>query len=377
MYIVASDDGIDPNGPGALRVPMKAPAPRILMVGTALEGRGGVAAVVSVLRRHGLFEREAVRYVATHRDGPRLAKAGGAVHGLGRIALACLCQRPAVVHVHAASRASFLRKSLVLLIARRTGCKTIFHLHGGEFRRFATQEAGPLLQRWIRHTLERSAVVITLSDSWAGFVRTYAPAARVVVVPNAVPLPALPAADAEVPERILFLGRLEAGKGVFELLGAGAALAHRFPALRLVFGGEGDAQAVRRRAAELGILDRIELPGWVDAARRDAELARASVFCLPSHAEGLPMSMLEAMAAGKVVVASSVGGIPEAVRDGDNGMLVPARDEAALAAALATVLGDRGLRRRLAQRARATIAQHYSTEVVCGQLSAIYRELVP
>jgi glycosyltransferase involved in cell wall biosynthesis len=142
-----------------------------------------------------------------------------------------------------------------------------------------------------------------------------------------------------------------------------------------VFGGEGDREGVRRRAAELGIAERVELPGWIDAQARGAELARASVFCLPSHAEGLPMALLEAMAARKTVVASSVGGVPEALRDGDNGMLVPPRDSAALAAALARVLGDAALRARLGKRARATIEQDYSTEVMCGKLSAIYREL--
>jgi glycosyltransferase involved in cell wall biosynthesis len=353
------------------------------MVGTTPEGRGGVASVVSVLRRHGLFEREDVRYIATHRSGPRLAKAAGALGGLCRIVLACLQaglgRRPAVVHAHVASRASFLRKSLVLWIARMSGCKTIFHLHGAEFREFATQEAGRLLRRWIRHTLERSSVVIALSESWAQFLRTFAPGATVAVVPNAVPLPLLAGADGAddggEAGRILFLGRVEAGKGVYELLAAGAALADRFPALRIVIGGEGDLEGVRRRAAALGIGARVELRGWIDAQARAAELARASVFCLPSHAEGLPMALLEAMAAGKAVVACSVGGVPEALRDGDNGLLVAPRDASALAAALGRVLGDRALRARLAQRARATVEQYYSTEVMCGKLSAIYREL--
>ena len=228
---------------------MKAPAPRVLMVGTALEGRGGVAAVVSVLRRHGLFERESVRYVATHRDGTPLVKVRQLFAGVGRTLAVCAGRHPAIVHVHAASHASFLRKSLVLLVARLSGCKTIVHLHGGGFRTFAAEEAGTVLRRWIRHTLEASSLVITLSDSWAQFARAFAPRARV------------------------------------------------------------------------------------------AQLAQASVFCLPSHAEGLPMSMLEAMAA------------------------------------LARLLGDDALRDRLAERARATIEQHYSTEVVCGHLSAIYREL--
>jgi len=349
------------------------------MVGTAPEGRGGVASVVSVLRRHGWFEREDVRYVATHRAGSALDKLGGALAGMARIVLACVGRRPAVVHAHVASRASFMRKSLVLLVARASGCKTIFHLHGAEFREFATQEAGPLLRRWIRHTLERSSVVIALSESWARFVEGVAPGARVTVVPNAVPLPdlglATTAAGGEVAGRVLFLGRVEAGKGVFDLLAAGAALATSMPHLRLVFGGEGDLDALRRRAAELGIGAHVELPGWIDAQGREAELARASVFCLPSHAEGLPMAMLEAMAARKAVVASDVGGIPEALHDGDNGLLVPARDAAALAAALARVLGDGALRARLAGRARATIEQAYSTELMCGKLSAIYREL--
>jgi len=348
------------------------------MVGTALEGKGGVAAVVSALRQHGLFERERVRYVATHREGSMAVKACGALSGFRHTLLACVRQHPAVVHVHAASRASFVRKSIVLLIARLAGSKTIFHLHGGGFRQFATVEAGALMRRWIRHTLEASSVVITLSSSWAQFVKAFAPRARVAVVPNAVPLARL-ADDASTvqPEagRILFLGRLESAKGVFELLAAGALLAPRFPALRLVFGGEGDADALRRRAAELGIEDRIELPGWIGAEQRDEQLARASVFCLPSHAEGLPMAMLEAMASGRAVVASSVGGIPETIVDGGNGLLVPPRDEAALARALAQVLGDEALRARLAGAARATIEQHYSTEVVCGQLSALYREL--
>jgi glycosyltransferase involved in cell wall biosynthesis len=357
---------------------VKAPAPRVLMVGTALEGRGGVAAVISVLRRHGLFEREAVRYVATHRDGTPLAKAGGALAGLWHTIVACAARHPAIVHVHAASHASFLRKSLILLVARLAGRETIFHLHGGGFRTFATEEAGTLLRHWIRHTLEASSRVITLSEGWAQFVRTLAPRARVAVVPNAVPLPALPAAHAEVPGRILFLGRLDKAKGVFDLLEAGARIVREAAGpspLRLVFGGEGDVQAVRRRAAELGIAERIELLGWVGPEARDAELAKACVFCLPSHAEGLPMSMLEAMAARRAVVATRVGGIPETLRDGENGVLVPPRDVAALAAALARLLGDATRRAALAGHARVTIEQHYSTEVVCGQLSAIYREL--
>lgn len=352
---------------------MKARAPRILMVGTALDGRGGVAAVVSVLRASGLFEREAVHYVSTHREGGHLAKLGHAGAGLCATLRACLRYRPAIVHAHASTGASFVRKSLVLLVARASGCKTIVHLHGGTFRQYALERSGGLTRRWIRYTLERSSLVIALTDSWAAFVRSFAPRARVAVVPNAVPLPAL--ADDAQPGRVLFLGRIEAAKGRDELLAALAMLAPRFPQLRLVLGGSGDLEGFRRAAAARGVSDRIELPGWLDTAARDAELARAAVFCLPSHAEGLPMALLEAMAAGKAVVASAVGGIPELVRDGDNGLLVPPRDGAALAAALARLLGDALLCRQLGACARMTVETQYSTQAVCGRLAAIYNDL--
>jgi len=351
-------------------------AVRVLMVGTSLGGRGGVSSVVDVLRADGLFEREGVAYVATHVDGNRSAKLGGALRGFWQAARACVTGRPLIVHVHSASHASFLRKSFVLMLGRLCGAQTIFHLHGGAFRSFALQDAGPLLRRWIRHTLEVSTRVITLSPGWATFIHEFAPRARVEVLPNSVPLPPVPAplALAE-PGRILFLGRLEPAKGVDELLQAAALLAPRHPNLHLVLGGDGDAAWVRRRAHELGIAQRVELPGWIDAAARDAQLARAWVFCLPSHAEGLPMSMLEAMAAGRPVVVSAVGGIPEAIEDGVDGLLAPARDAAALAGVLARVLGDAQLQARLATAARASIENRYATGVVCGRLAALYRQL--
>jgi glycosyltransferase involved in cell wall biosynthesis len=355
---------------------MKARAPRILMVGTAPEGRGGVAALVSVLRAGGLFEQASVRYVSTHREGSFFTKLGAAAGGFLQ-ALACLWRRPAIVHAHVASHASFARKSLLLWLARCAGCQTIFHLHGGGFRQFATLRSGVLMRRWIRHTLERSSLVIALTEGWAAFVRGFAPRARVAVVPNAVPLPRRldNRGERAEPGRIFFLGRVEAAKGVGELLDAAAILAPRFPALRLVLAGSGDLDAWRREAAGRGIGDRVELTGWLDAGACADQLARASVFCLPSHAEGLPMALLEAMAAGKAVVASAVGGIPEALREGENGLLVPPRDGAALAAALARVLEDADLRARLGAQARGTVAQHYSTEAVCGRLAAIYNDL--
>ncbi|MGI4719879.1 MAG: glycosyltransferase family 4 protein [Janthinobacterium lividum] len=352
----------------------RAPAPRVLMLGTDPEGRGGVATVVSLLRQDGLFEREGVYYVATHAEGARARKVGAFLKGLWST-LACLARpkRPEVVHAHAASKGSFVRKSLLLALARARGCKTVFHLHGACFDDFVARAGGPM-RRWIRHTLESSSTVIALSTRWADFLRGIAPAARVVVVPNSVPLPPETPAQVE-PGRILFLGQVESRKGIYELVEALALLRERFPHARLAIGGQGQLEEVRRRALALGVAEHVTMLGWVTAARKQEELARAAVFCLPSHAEGLPMAMLEAMAAGKAIVVTGVGGIPDAVRDGDNGVLVPPGDAHALADALGRILGDEEERRRLGARARATIERQFESGVVIGHISAVYKQL--
>jgi glycosyltransferase involved in cell wall biosynthesis len=347
-------------------------APRVLMLGTDPDGRGGVATVVSLLRQDGLFEREGVCYVPTHAEGSRGRKIGVFLKGLWGT-LACLARRPAVVHAHAASKGSFVRKSILLALGRASGCKTVFHLHGACFDDFVAGSNG-LMRRWIRHTLEKSSTVIALSSRWADFLRGFAPGARVVVIPNSVPLPPL-SEDRVQPARILFLGQVEPRKGIYELVEAISLLRARFPQVELAIGGQGELEQVRKRAQELGVLDRLDLLGWVTAGRKQEELARAAVFCLPSHAEGLPMAMLEAMAAGKAIVVSGVGGIPDAVTDRDNGLMVQPGDAGGLAEALARVLGDEQERKRLGRRARATIEERFESGVVVGQISAVYRQL--
>jgi glycosyltransferase involved in cell wall biosynthesis len=121
--------------------------------------------------------------------------------------------------------------------------------------------------------------------------------------------------------------------------------------------------------------ERVTMLGWVTSGRKQEELARASVFCLPSHAEGLPMAMLEAMAAGKAIVVSGVGGIPDAVEDQENGLMVQPGDAQGLATALARILGDEQERQRLGARARKTIEERFESGVVVKQISAVYKQL--
>lgn len=351
---------------------------RIVMLGTAFDTKGGISAVVNAYRAGGLFERWPVRYLATHREGRALSKVVLAAAGFMRFAGLILTRRVAALHVHSASRASFWRKSPFLLLAFLSARPVIFHLHGGGFREFFERDCGPLARAWVRGVFKRAAQVIVLSPRWEAWVRTVAPQARVHVIPN--PAPAItnkrehPADGDPV---LLFLGAIIEKKGVFELLEAVAGLRERYPRCRLVLAGTGPAQAqVLARAAALGIASQVEMPGWVDAAARDARLAQAAVFVLPSYYEGMPMSVLEAMAAGVPVIASDVGGIPELIAHGVDGLLIAPGDVPALTAALEGLLSDAPLRAAMGQAAQHKVERCYAAERVLEQVEGIYRDLL-
>ncbi|SEF81217.1 Glycosyltransferase involved in cell wall bisynthesis [Nitrosospira multiformis ATCC 25196] len=346
-----------------------------LMLGTDSTGRGGIASVVTLLQEEGFLDQQNVKYITSHREGTHFKKLAIMFSATGKVLWYCMFAKPAIVHVHSASGASFIRKSIFLAVARLFRCQTVFHLHGGRFPHFASEESGVLLKWWIRRTLERSSTVIALSESWAAFLSTCAPAAAIQIVPNSVRLAKISSKQRGEAGRILFLGHVGKGKGIFELLKALSLLKDSLPYIRLVVCGDGCLDSVQKMADELGIASNVEFRGWVDASQKAEELARASVFVLPSHDEGLPMAMLEAMAAERAIIVTPVGGIPEVIRDRENGLLVPPRDADALAQALKEVLENPLLRQMLAENALRTIESRFSTPVILGQLSLLYERL--
>lgn len=348
---------------------------RIVMIGTLPDTQGGVSAVVGVLRAGGLFERCGVDYLPTHRDGKTWPKLRTALQGWLRYLSFLITRKVALVHGHMASRASFWRKLFFFLPAFFLRVPVVVHLHGGEFQQFHGKESSSWARRLIRFVFEHAARVIVLSESWRTWAQMTFPAARVQVVHNPVAIPAPAPFSARATQTLLFLGRLGKGKGTYDLLEAVARLVGRFPDIRLLLGGDGELEQVQARAAALGIAEKVDLLGWVDGDDKRALLAQTAVYVLPSYNEGLPMSVLEAMAAGLPVVATAVGGIPAAVTDGSEGFLIAAGDIQALADRIARLLEDAELRKLMGERARQRAISTFSMEKIVAQIEDIYREL--
>lgn len=341
------------------------------MLGTSPETMGGVASVIRIYQACGLFSRWPVTYLSSHVDGSPGKKIRKAL-----VAWLVFCgwlvrNRKFVLHVHCASHWSFWRKSAFIVPAAWTGKAVIFHLHGAEFMHFYGQSS-PLAKSLVRYVLDSCTRIIVLSDKWRASISGITTTALEVIANPALPL-RNDLAQSRDSHTLLFLGRLGKRKGIHVLLHALVKVREDYPGVRLLCGGDGDLEEVRALAHELGIESNVEILGWIDEERRSELMRSACVYVLPSYAEGLPMSVLEAMSAGLPVVTTPVGGIPDAITDGAEGLLVPPGDAEALAGALCRLLGDPSLRAAMGSRGRARFDACYDASVVLPRLEAMYR----
>ena len=171
---------------------------------------------------------------------------------------------------------------------------------------------------------------------------------------------------------IVYMGRLRTVKGVEFGIRAFATALEQLPNIRMVLTGEGDQRNfLSSLVSKLGISEQVEFLG----VRNDVPelLGAADSVLMPSLTEGFPRTAIEAMAAGKPVIATNVGGTPEAIIDGETGILVPARDSDALASAIVRLVGDSDLQARLGAAGRERAAQNYSVDKYVSRLDEMYR----
>jgi glycosyltransferase involved in cell wall biosynthesis len=283
-----------------------------------------------------------------------------------------------ILHVHGYAAADFGR-----LAARRLGAALVLHEHFADPRM-------PANQGWADRALAPlTDRAIAVSASTRDFLvrERHVPAGRVRLIWNGAPLdefaPVAPevarearrslgiAEDAQV---VGTIGRLSEQKGHRYLLEAAPALLAARPRAHVLIVGDGDRMAPLRAQAEaLGIAGRVTFAGHRTDVR--ALLGALDVFCISSTYEGTPLALFEAMAAGRAIVSTAVDGCREVLEDGVTGLLVPPRDPPALAAALGRVLDDEGLRRSLAESARAA-STRYDIRACVTAMERLYDEVL-
>jgi glycosyltransferase involved in cell wall biosynthesis len=309
---------------------------------------------------------------------------------LAALTRAVFAERPDIVHTHTAKAGTLGRlAALTFNVTRRRGerCVVIHTFHGhvlsGYFGRL-----GDTAVRAAERTLSRlTDRIITISTSQRRDlceVFRVAPPDRTVVVELGLDLDELLSLEPDARLRrelgfnadalvFTYVGRLVPIKDLPTLLEAFSLLAPRVPDARLVVVGDGELRdALERRTRSLGLADRVRFAGW----RRDLDAiyAGTDVGVLSSLNEGTPVALIEAMAAAHPVVATAVGGVEDVVVHGRHGLIVPARDAAAMADAMERLARDPDERRRMGQAARRDVAIRFSHTRLAAEINRTYRE---
>ena len=347
-----------------------------LTIATEISGKGGISSFLQVLKLSGFFNETCSRLIASHSSQNRIKLLLTFFRAILVLCYYGVFCNVGLVHLHMASRGSYTRKALILRLAHFFGAKTIIHLHGGGFKEFYDRECSEKKQRHIRDTFNLADKVIVLSTQWVAWVDTIIKGKnKICVVYNAVPEIHLPTRKSNKIV-ILFLGRLGKGKGVDDLITAFSQISDQFPNSELHLGGNGDLAIYVAQVKKLKLENKIKILGWVAGTAKRQCLADATIFCLPSYKEGFPMGILEAMAAEVAVIATTVGGIPDAIIHGKEGLLFEAGNVAALKEALIDILSNDNKRIALTKAAKIKYQQTYTPEVIVPQLIAIYQELL-
>lgn len=347
------------------------------MFGPDPDARGGIASVIDTYRRAGAFRRLHVRFVPSYRDGSWLTKLASYVGAVGALLAALVGRRPGAIHLHTAIRTSLMRKASLALLCAVWRVPVVWHIHSGEFVDYVADRLGRRRRSIVLGLLSRAGAVIVLTDGWRRQLSERLGIERnVFVLPNPAP-PQLPAPAARPPGeqgrlRVLFLGLFTESKGFRDLLRATALARGQGYAVTLACAGQGDVARVQDWCRDLNLDGAVSFLGWIDADQRQAEFQHIDVLALPSYSEGQPMSVIEAMQAGLAVVATRVGGIPDTVTDGVEGLLVPPGDVPALAQALCRLAADPGLRHKLGQAGLVRAEVRHAPAAVIDRLASVY-----
>ena len=341
---------------------------RVLVVATSRKTRGGITSVVKAHETGGQWKKYHCRWIETHRDGNMARKLWYLAAAL--VEYVCLLPFYDIVHIHIATTQSAKRKRLFFILAKFMKKKTIFHFHPSN-EKFLFE---PKNRKLYRKLFSQADLVLVLSEQWRRWIKeSLGLTERIKVLYN--PCPVVDRRDDLRRNQILFAGTVIPRKGYAVLLKGFALIAGKYPQWKVVFAGNGEIDRARSIAESLGIAGQVEFLGWVSGDEKERVFQESSIYCLASDGEGFPMGVLDAWAYGIPCVVTPVGGIPDIVENGKNGLIFPVGDSGKLAEQLDLLMQDQSLRRQIVAGSDKYVYGQFCVENINRQLGEIYSTL--
>jgi len=281
----------------------------------------------------------------------------------------------AIIHAH-----TILPVGLAaILLKKELKIPVICTAHGGDT--YILPFRSKLYYYQAKTAINNADTVVAVSERLKKIILEISPQSKnVQVVTNGIDRDWLEhkasASSSQKPLKILFIGRLSIEKGIEELLRAFLLLSTEHADCELVLVGENlMASWLETFLKKNKLQQRVKVTGAIDHSELPAFYKNASIFVLPSHMEGMPTVMFEAMGIGLPVIISDVGGVSEVIKNNVNGLLIKAGDWKDLYLKLKLLINDEKLRARLGAEARKTVDMHYTWDINAGKMQKIYSEL--
>jgi len=283
--------------------------------------RGGIGAVIAIYSKY----FHVFNFIPTFKEGSALYKIYVFFIGLLKSAYPLLRNRNIkIVHIHSASNASFYRKFICFVISKYLfRKKVVYHVHGGKFHLFFA-DSKTITKKIILKFINNVDCLICLSESWKLFFEENFNPNKLEILPNIIDYPIIKDENSDVEKiRFLFLGLIGDNKGIFDVIEIIKNNIATFEnKIELIIGGNGEVVRLQNIIEEYKIGNIVKFVGWVQNEIKVRCLQDSDIYILPSYNEGLPISILEAMSYRKPIISTNVGGIPEIVKNNENGFLI-------------------------------------------------------
>lgn len=346
---------------------------KVLMIGNYYKGNavGGMAAVIRVYADY----YESLRYIPSWRDVSAVGKAMYALTAYVKTFFFLLLDpKIEIVHIHSASGSSFYRKARFIKIAKALNRKVVLHMHSSVFMSFYDKSPN---KEYIKEVLLKADQLVVLSESWKNnYHQICVPEDKIVIINNPVSEPTHKEVSRDKPVRMLFLGDLRERKGVWDILKALKVHKEEFRGvLEFRIGGNKREAELKQFIADNGLSDFVRFEGWVTGEKKWQLLNWANLMILPSHDEGLPITLLEAMSYSCALISTPVGGIPEILASGVNGIMVTPGNVEEIASAITYYISHPEKLQEHGSQSRKMV-EPFLPSTSITQLKTLYQELL-
>ena len=346
------------------------PKKKVLVIATSSYTRGGITAVIKAHQASIFWQKWNCIWVETHIDKSIFTKLFYFVKSI--IKYFFLIKNTSLIHCHLSGPISSLRKLPFLLFSKLLRKPIIVHFHAG----IPDSSFDKKYRSLYAMIFGFADSVIVLSKNWKLRIceDLSITESKVKIIPN--PCPNIERDNSlDSKKIILYAGTLYEKKGYGDLITAFSKIANNCPDWKIVFAGNGEIEEGKTLAKKLNIYDKVIFKGWVLGQEKHKLFSQASIFCLPSYAEGFPMAVLDAWAYELPVVSTPVGGIPDIAINGENMLLCDPGNINCLAKNLKLLIDDNKIRKKLTKASIDLSKGKFSIDSISNSWDSLYADL--